>query len=252
MFCPNCKAEYRPGFTRCADCGVDLVATLPAGEESYDSNIPRNSEGLELVWSGVSEALTDEIDASLEAAHISHEITEKEFGLIPNLEQSAKFVWIDPRDRATARAALEEVLSRSGALEPESERFPPDGRRMNPLGLGRKIYPSDDGNSPLLPNLLPDSPFDTASLFGSEASRGSNEPTPDDIVEDFDPEDAIAEVWVGDDRELADNLKMCLAGVGVGCAVREVGEKIRVFVLPDQQTRAREIVREVVDAEPPQ
>lgn len=25
MFCPNCKAEYRPGFIRCADCDADLV-----------------------------------------------------------------------------------------------------------------------------------------------------------------------------------------------------------------------------------
>lgn len=25
MFCPQCKAEYRPGFTRCADCDVELV-----------------------------------------------------------------------------------------------------------------------------------------------------------------------------------------------------------------------------------
>lgn len=29
MFCPQCKTEYRPGFTRCADCRVDLVDQLP-------------------------------------------------------------------------------------------------------------------------------------------------------------------------------------------------------------------------------
>jgi hypothetical protein len=29
MFFPNCKTEYRPGFTRCADCGSDLVDRLP-------------------------------------------------------------------------------------------------------------------------------------------------------------------------------------------------------------------------------
>jgi hypothetical protein len=28
MFCPECQAEYRRGFTRCADCDVDLVGTL--------------------------------------------------------------------------------------------------------------------------------------------------------------------------------------------------------------------------------
>lgn len=29
MFCPQCGCEYRPGFTKCADCGVNLVDRLP-------------------------------------------------------------------------------------------------------------------------------------------------------------------------------------------------------------------------------
>jgi hypothetical protein len=29
MFCPDCKAEYRRGFTHCVDCDVDLVEELP-------------------------------------------------------------------------------------------------------------------------------------------------------------------------------------------------------------------------------
>ncbi len=29
MYCPNCRAEYREGFTECADCGVPLVDELP-------------------------------------------------------------------------------------------------------------------------------------------------------------------------------------------------------------------------------
>jgi hypothetical protein len=31
MFCPNCKAEYRDGFTSCADCRVDLAPERPKG-----------------------------------------------------------------------------------------------------------------------------------------------------------------------------------------------------------------------------
>ena len=30
MFCPRCKAEYREGFSRCAECDVELVDNLPA------------------------------------------------------------------------------------------------------------------------------------------------------------------------------------------------------------------------------
>ena len=29
MFCPLCKAEYREGFTKCADCDVELIENLP-------------------------------------------------------------------------------------------------------------------------------------------------------------------------------------------------------------------------------
>ena len=32
MFCPQCGGEYRSGFTLCADCGVELVAEMPAAE----------------------------------------------------------------------------------------------------------------------------------------------------------------------------------------------------------------------------
>ncbi len=30
MFCPRCGAEYREGFTMCADCGIALVHDEPA------------------------------------------------------------------------------------------------------------------------------------------------------------------------------------------------------------------------------
>jgi len=34
VFCPKCGDEYRPGFTRCADCDTALVEKLPEGEAS--------------------------------------------------------------------------------------------------------------------------------------------------------------------------------------------------------------------------
>jgi hypothetical protein len=40
MFCPQCKAEHRSGFTRCSDCDVDLVEELPA-EPSKESKLWR-------------------------------------------------------------------------------------------------------------------------------------------------------------------------------------------------------------------
>ena len=34
MYCPQCKGEYRAGFTECADCQISLVSELPPSDSS--------------------------------------------------------------------------------------------------------------------------------------------------------------------------------------------------------------------------
>jgi hypothetical protein len=48
MFCPSCHTEYRSGFTRCADCGVALIAALPLGPSTESGK----EDILELAWRG--------------------------------------------------------------------------------------------------------------------------------------------------------------------------------------------------------
>jgi hypothetical protein len=38
-YCPKCRAEYREGFTECADCGVALVGELPPEDEMDYSDL---------------------------------------------------------------------------------------------------------------------------------------------------------------------------------------------------------------------
>lgn len=39
MFCPVCRAEYRPGLTRCNDCDVDLVAELSKQDWRHNADV---------------------------------------------------------------------------------------------------------------------------------------------------------------------------------------------------------------------
>ena len=39
MFCPQCRTEYRKGFTTCADCEIPLVVELPPEPEQNSGEV---------------------------------------------------------------------------------------------------------------------------------------------------------------------------------------------------------------------
>jgi hypothetical protein len=68
---------------------------------------------------------------------------------------------------------------------------------------------------------------------------------------DWYPEDATANVWSSDAGESSDFLVAALHENGINCRVDQHGTHAKLYVLPDDATRAREIVREVVEGQPP-
>jgi hypothetical protein len=58
-FCPNCRTEYRSGFTQCPDCQMDLVESLlqPTPEDIAEDNLCKLDDLEALAdFSNVSEA----------------------------------------------------------------------------------------------------------------------------------------------------------------------------------------------------
>lgn len=68
MFCPQCRSEYREGFTVCADCQVELVASLP--EPAPVPNDERPNMEFVTVFDSTNPALISIAKTVLESAAI--------------------------------------------------------------------------------------------------------------------------------------------------------------------------------------
>jgi hypothetical protein len=80
MFCPECKAEYRQGFTRCADCEVELVeapadAMVVAGKAS-DEDVARVEDPFCEFWKGEDARVRGELCEVLSEAGIPYRTVE--------------------------------------------------------------------------------------------------------------------------------------------------------------------------------
>jgi len=70
-----------------------------------------------------------------------------------------------------------------------------------------------------------------------------------DLIEDFDPQDATSKVWFGEEVGMAKFLQDCLQANAIGCVIRAAdANQLRLLVVPANESRAREIIREVVEA----
>jgi len=211
MICPNCKCEYIRGVTQCADCGVPLVDAL-------DSSAPDTQDGQEVVsvWEGNDPSESAAVKDALEKAGIP--VIDQEsagYFIFPSMRPKAE-IYVSSRNVKEAKKVL---LDLEAWDEPEEMS---EGERES-LELPESDKPDND--EPM--SVAPDS---------------SN---------NWDEDDPVAEVWNGDKEELADTLTACLREIGIGSRKLSEAGHWRLVVRPEQESRAKEIVREVVEASPP-
>jgi hypothetical protein len=238
MICPKCKAEYRDGFTVCADCDVKLVGELPApkvsgravagdtAREEFGSAEPGNTGDLDgedpfcAFWQGEDSRVHAELCAVLEEAGIPVKTVRREDHLF----------------RLSATSALKIGVPFSMYEKAESavmEAFRTDEGEMESMRLLKAPKEEKDDEEDDEPEAV--------------ARAGANfDP------ETFAPEDATAEIWHGADRYLAEFLANSMATNEIHCRWDKEGEQQRLLVLPGDAERGREIVREVADAAPPE
>jgi hypothetical protein len=82
-----------------------------------------------------------------------------------------------------------------------------------------------------------------------DSDEGANIPA--DLPEDWDDDAPVSEAWNGEQEDFANTLSACLRENGIAARQVTEGGRWRLVVRSENEARAREIVREVVEASPP-
>lgn len=214
MFCPLCKAEYRPGYRRCADCDIDLVDQLPSvqGKETAQPNWVNDPR---TIWIGDSETECVEQCQPLKEAGIPYNISQ----LVKERRRGMQVKW----RYELAMSQEEEARAKELLQLPET------------VVQWNSETPDEDENQALLE--YPEQ-FDTD--FELDEARRRRQ-----YLDAFDPEDASVEVWQepqGESSAVASSLKEGYVRMRV--EPQPDGSR-KLFVLPEDAAFAREIVREI-------
>jgi hypothetical protein len=258
MFCPVCKAEYRQGFTVCADCEVALVYHLvePSAmreESNADGSVDRDEDPFCAFWRGDDPRIHAELCELLEHEGIPHKTVRREDHLFILNSRSAFQLGVPFSLFEKAEAVIKEAYGTVG--EPE------DVRRLLPSG---RNHAAEAGTfAPWLDVATGYARMAGAGSRQAETSASSFPETPleprqtERFETGWDPEkwfeeDATMEVWAGDQPELAEFIAASLQTNQIHSRIDQLNGKCSLFVLPGNEAQAREIVREVVEGIPPE
>ena len=212
MFCPDCKCEYIRGVTECADCGVPLVDTLESSEANLAGDVR-----LVAIWRGNDRAEYESVKEALKNADIPFTAPDSKsfFSFLPT--EATLEIWISDADQEKAKKIL----------------FDPEGR--------------------VDPDELTPEEIESLALPESDELESDDQSSPEaDLSDNWDEDDPVSEIWDGEKEEFANTLAACLREIGISSHKLSESGHWRLVVRPEQEARAKEVVREVVEASPPE
>lgn len=122
MICPNCGSEYRPEYTHCNDCDVDLVEPLPPEPPPPQIDLVKIFEsGNPAVIPVVESVLTDAgIEFMTQSESIQHLFGWGTFGSNLNYVIGPVHFLVREEDAEEARALVAHLADQVPPLEPEA------------------------------------------------------------------------------------------------------------------------------------
>ena len=258
MYCPVCGAEYRPGFTVCSDCQVNLVPEPPRPQSDETAE---NASFL-TIWSGDDPLKHAEILEALDRAEIPARSLNREDRSFNLVTQPAFEVFVPAELADSAQEALKQIAAIEDPETPGSGIFEIPAEEDVPNESG---YEDDEDDTRL------------------RTARQSLIPYGQD-------EEATVKVWSGQDAATANMIALSLRENEIPCRrdpgpseagaadsagrreplerdsqsvpreafaiplvpVRPAPPAITIFVFPEDESRATEIIREILNAAPPE
>ena len=321
MKCPKCRAEYRRGFTVCADCDVPLVESTELTARSVVDDAPEDWAGRESVagmpgdpnsdpfcsfWKGTDLRVCTEICAVLDEAEIPHKMirrqdhlfnwshhspyqigvpaslyekaelaikeafsTDEESGqdvvhLLPPAQEDARAkalrsVWVG--NSALDCAALCGALKEAGIyyrVDEQKELAVSRTIDRYQIGVAEKDFePAVAITGGFHPEGLEEEKEEDVSADEIPAPQEQGEPGSDWVEgskrirrREWYPEDATSLAWEGDPADWHKAIEMSLLEHDIPMRWEMQDGKAQLFVLPEDEERAKEIVREILEGEP--
>jgi hypothetical protein len=259
MYCPQCKAEYRQGFTRCADCDVELVHEPPPagnglGTKAEASSRAEDSEDpICSFWRGDDPRIHAELCELLNEEGIPHKTVRREDHLFNLNTRSGFEIGIPFSQFEKAEAAIEDAYSGVEEEKKDAARLLSYGRGYAaelgdafPWQPSLKGFARADGQDGEPENATVSAPEEHDMEVPSETRRPEWDPT------DWNPEEATLRVWSSKQSYPGEIIEMALRENQIHSRFERVAGSNAIFVLPEDEIRAREIVKEIVESKPPE
>jgi Putative prokaryotic signal transducing protein len=124
MYCPQCKSEYREGFTTCSECQVPLVAELSEEDETVEGE---EDSGIKILLETSHPTDLEPLILKLEEQGIPYilqsgtALSMMEGRLVTTLPEDWRAVVLVPSEHLPATHAIISEL-KSGAAAEDSEQ----------------------------------------------------------------------------------------------------------------------------------
>jgi hypothetical protein len=208
MFCPNCKTEYREGFSRCSDCGADLVQETPKRDD------PAFGDFAALVWMGSNGQALEAIKKLLTDAKIRYsQIDPKSHMLFPSASRVVQ-IYVLSNDLAPARLLIDDRFVEADEDSELSDAGETGGEQVDEAQEDSTV---ESGGSPDVSKSVP---------------------------ANWNPRLASCVIMRDD---LLKNVRENLIENGIGCHVVSDGTSNRLMIYPADEPRALKIIREIIE-----